>query len=62
MSRLLFSASRPKPFPKLNGSTHGFGAPPAPARAPLDCYQKQCLVVERAECAKPFKTEAALGS
>jgi hypothetical protein len=31
-SRLPFSASRRKPFPKLNGSTHGSGATPEPAR------------------------------
>jgi hypothetical protein len=31
-SRLPFSASRQKPFPKLNGSTHGSGATPEPAR------------------------------
>jgi hypothetical protein len=31
-SRLPFSASRQKPFPKLNGSTHGSGATPKPAR------------------------------
>src|ERR1017187_6414214 len=31
-SRLPFSASRRKPFPKLNGSTNGSGATPEPAR------------------------------